>query len=376
MRSLSSIRMASMILACVAASVSVAQTSFNASNWMPPTNPLARVGYVEWAKALEKATNGELKPMIFTGTSLLPSNAHLSGLQDGIVQVSYHTGTYTPSDLPEDMVVSTLGIGMSDMIVAGFAVSDFYLNDPQMRARFDKLGIVFTGAQSTSQYNLMCTKAIASVADMSGIKVRMPSATHAEWARSVGAVPVAVPSSEMFTGLERGQLDCAANAANDLKSRSLWDVAKHITLLPLGPYTAGWMWAFNKDFWQQISEENRRIILDTNAKYLVGSFLAYESDSRSALAEAPAHGVTVIEPNQDLLASVEAFSKDDAYKLALQEASRLGADKPEDLIRRFQETMDKWARLLDGVDRNDAAALEAILKENLYDKVDIKTFGM
>lgn len=376
MRSLFSIRIASMLLSCAAASASFAQTSFNASNWMPPTNPLARIGYVEWAKALEQATDGELKPMVFTGSSLLPSNAHLSGLQDGIVQVSYHTGTYTPSDLPEDMVLSTLSIGMTDMIVAGFAVSDFYLNDPQMRARFDHLGIVFTGAQSTSLYNLMCTKQITTLEDMRGVKVRMPSAVHAEWARSVGAVPVSIPSSEMFTGLERGQLDCATNAANDLKSRSLWDVAKHITLLPLGPYTAGWMWAFNKDFWQQISEENRNIIFDTNAKYLVASYLAYESDSHSALEEAPAHGVTVLLPEDDLLTSVQTFSENEAYELALQEAARLGVTEPEDLINRFSETVSKWEQLLDGVDRNDAAALEQALRDNLYTKIDVKNFGM
>src|SRR3546814_6411723 len=49
----------------------------------------------------------------------------------------------------------------------------------------------------------------------------------------------------MFTGLDKGQIDCAVMGANELKTRSLWDVAKHINMANLGPYFAGWLWAMN-----------------------------------------------------------------------------------------------------------------------------------
>lgn len=361
----------------LAAGTASAQTEFNASIWFPDTHPLTGAGYVQWVEQLEEASDGDLVANLFTGSALLPPSAHLSGLQDGIAQVTYHAGTYTPSELPEDNTLSILGLGLRDIMTAGFAVTDFYMNDPEMQARFKELGIVFAGGYATPQYHLMCSTEVASLEDLEGLKIRMPGPIHADWARSVGATPVNVPSSEMFTGLERGQLDCAANAANDLKSRSLWDVAKYVNLVPLGSYFAGWEWAFNAGFWQGLSDDQRRVMLDTISSSLVDALLAYESASMEALEEAPDHGVTIHEPSEEMLASVNEFANNVAPETAIEQGTdQFGLEDPEDLIKRFEETLAKWDKLLEGVDRTDGEALKEILYNNLYAEVDASSYGI
>ena len=52
--------------------------------------------------------------------------------------VTYHAGTYTPTDLPEDNVVSMLALGYSDTMALTFAVTDFYMTDPEMMERFKR----------------------------------------------------------------------------------------------------------------------------------------------------------------------------------------------------------------------------------------------
>jgi TRAP-type C4-dicarboxylate transport system substrate-binding protein len=96
-----------------------------ASVWFPDTHPLTRNGYVPLAKELEERSGGTLTMKLYTGTSLLPPVAHLSGLTDGLVQMTYHAGTYTPSDLPEDNVIAALAISIKDPITALFAVNEF-----------------------------------------------------------------------------------------------------------------------------------------------------------------------------------------------------------------------------------------------------------
>ena len=46
------------------------------------------------------------------------------------------------------------------------------------------------------------------------------------------------------------------------------------------------------------------------------------------------------------------------------------------LIARFEATMAKWTGLLQNVDRSDPKALTKLLKDNLYSKVDVKTYGV
>jgi TRAP-type C4-dicarboxylate transport system substrate-binding protein len=370
-------RVALVSFMAMAASAYASARDFNASIWFPDTHPLTKYGYLEWAKKLEQQSKGQLKAKVFTGTALLPPNAHLSGLKDGIAHLTYHAGTYTPADLPEDNVISMLALGVSDSMAVTFAVTDFYMTDPEMAARFKAHGIVFAGGYGTPPYNLMCTKKVATLADLKGLKVRMPGVVHADWGKTVGIVPVNVPSTEMFTGLEKGQLDCAANAANDMKSRSLWDVAKHTSTISLGMYWAGWQWAFNGKFWKELRPEERRMLLDSIADIIPVVEIGYMKDSLDALKEAPSKGVTIYPETEEMKKSVKNFASNVARAQAIEQgASKFRLKDAEGLLKRFEATLAKWDGLLKGVDRNDPVALAKVLKTNLYSKIDEKTYGV
>lgn len=372
------LKFASAILgtALCAGAVTASAEEITASVWFPETHPLTGAGYMELAKTLEEMSGGDLTLQVYTGTSLLPPAAHLSGLQDGIVDMTYHAGTYTPSDLPEDNVLASLGIGLNDSMAGMMAVADFYMNDPGMRAMFDRLGIVFLGSYATPQYIMICNKPVTNLEEMKGIKIRTPSPVHAAWVESVGGTPVSVPSSEMFSGLEKGQFDCVFNAANDLKSRSLWDVAKHTTLLEVGSYFAGWEYAMRESRWSELSEEHRRLMLDAIPANLVNIAQNYQESSDVALAEAGDHSVTIHQPADDLQANLDEFVANKVEPMAFETAANLGAPDAEALVARFHETLEKWEGLLEGVSHDDAEALSKILAENLYDRIDAASYGL
>ena len=354
----------------------LAATELSASVWFPESHPLARFGYVEWAKQVEQASQGDIKIRVFTGTSLLSPNAHLSGLRDGVADITYHAGTYTPSDLPEDNVLAILGIGLQDPIATTFAVADFYMTDPDMVALWKRQRIVFLGAYASVPYNLICRKKVETLEDMKGLKIRTAGVVHSEWAKKVGATPVNVPSSEMFTGLDKGQIDCTMMGANDMKARSLWDVAKYINLSNFGPYFAGWEWAMNGNTWKKLTPQQRRILLDTIADATVETEVEYMAEADVAIKEAPSKGVTVIQPSADINKSLADYSLA-ARDMAIKEGTdRFKLKNPEGLVNRFEATLAKWEKLLQGVDLKDKAALKKILKENLYQKIDVSTYGL
>lgn len=357
-------------------SSALAATEFNASIWFPEGHPLTKYGYLDWAKKLSETSGGTLKAKVFTGTVLLPPNAHLSGVRDGIAQIAYHAGTYTPSDLPEDNVLAHLALNYSDYFVAAFAINDMNMTDPELLAQWKRNKIVFGGGYATPPYRLFCTSKVQTLADMKGKKVRMPGASHSDWAKSVGAVPVNVASSEMYSGLEKGQIDCASNAANDMKSRSLWDVAKHTNMVALGVYWAGYEYGMNADFWKKLTPKDRRTLFNSFAEAMVETGLGYIADSDEAVAEAPKHGVTIYQPSADLTKSVNDFKT--ATRLG---AIQIGKEKfkmkdPEGLINRFEKVTAKWEKLLANVNRKDKAKLIALLKTEIYDKIDVNTYGV
>lgn len=366
-------------IACFAVFSNVAQAEprqFNASNWLPESTALVKNGYIEWAKDLEARSNGDLSAKVFTGPVLLPPASHLSGIRDGVADIGYHAGTYTPADLPLDNVLAQVAISYSDNYVATLAITDLNMNAPDLQKEWDSHNIVFGGGYATIPYRLFCTTPVKSLSDIKGKKMRMTGSVHSDWAKSVGAVPVNVPSSEMYSGLEKGQLDCASNTIEQLKTSSLWDVSKDTSMVELGIYFAGYHYGMNKDFWNSLTPEQRRTLLDSFSLSIARTMIGYTRAGETVEAEAEAKGVTLHQPDADLAKSITDY-KEIARKTAIE----IGKEKfnvadPEDLIARFEASIAKWEGLLDGVDRSDENALAALIKSEIYDKIDVETYGV
>lgn len=365
--------MLSAIMAATGSTVALAE-QFNANIFFPDKHPLAKYGYVEWAEKLAAASGGDLKATIYTGDVLLPPRSGLSGVRDGIAQVGYAAGTYTPAELPISNALQELGFNYDDALVMVAAASDFNMTHPEALAQWAKAGVIYGGGYSTPPYNLMCSSPIQSIADLKGKRVRTSGAALSRWAETIGAIPVNVPSSEMYQGVEKGTLDCAVNVASDLKSRSLWDVAKHTTMAPLGMYWSGPMWAYNPSYWEGLSEAERRTLFEVNADALANLYVGYAASVTEALAEAADYGVTVYQPDEAFLGAISSFAEENLTNVYTTARDQYGLEDPEAILGAFDETVKKWTALFADVDRSDPAAIAAIIKANLYDQIDVAAY--
>jgi TRAP-type mannitol/chloroaromatic compound transport system substrate-binding protein len=70
-------------------------------------------------------------------------------------------------------------------------------------------GLQFIGAASTGVEAFVSSKPIRSVADFKGIKMRAPEGMVQEVFAAVGASPVNLPGSEVYTSLDKGVIDAA-----------------------------------------------------------------------------------------------------------------------------------------------------------------------
>ena len=357
------------LLLPVVASSAHAATSFIANSFYDQQHPHSRYGYIEWAEMVKELSNGELQPEVYTGTVLLAPRANLQGIQDNVVQVAHHAAIYTPSEMPVANAVQELGFNYDDPLIGILAVTDFSLNNPTQLAEWEELDIVYLGAYNTPSYVLFCREPVRNLEELRGKRIRTAGSTVSAWVEQAGGTPVNVPSSEMYSGLDRGSLDCASNAANDLIDRSLWEVAEHTTLLPTGMYWSGPQWGFNSGFWASLSDEERDVFKEATAKSMTRMIVQYLGASEAALEEAASHGNNIYEPEDDLMASVEAF-RDEALANVYDKArDEYGVEDPEALIDDFIATYEKWDALISEVDREDEEALAELAMEEIYNKL-------
>jgi len=81
--------------------------------------------------------------------------------------------------------------------------------------------------------------------------------------------------------------------------------------------------------------------------------------------------------SDDMKKSIAAFAANVARAQAIEQGtSKFKLKNPEDLVKRFEAALAKWDGLLKGVDRSNPQALAKLLKDNLYSKIDAKTYGV
>lgn len=346
-----------------------AETSFIANSFYDQQHPLSKYGYVEWADTVKKLSNGDLDPQVYTGTVLLAPRASLQGIRDNVVQVAHHAAVYTPSDLPVANAIQELGFNYDDPLAAALAVADFSMNNPTQLKEWKDNGIVYLGAYTTPPYMMFCREPVRNLEELKGKRIRTAGSTVSAWVESAGGVPVNVPSSEMYSGLDRGSLDCATNATNDLIDRSLWEVAPYTTLLPTGMYWSGPEWGFNIGFWQGLNNQQREVFKEAAAISMTRMEVQYVKRAQDALKEAEEKGNHVYQPADDLMASVTGFRNKAINMISVKAHEKYGLNNADETIDAFMMTYEKWQHLLKDVDRTDEEALAELAMKQIYNKL-------
>ena len=94
-RKLAAAMLAAGVLGLSAAAPAAADITLTYSSWVPPTHHLS-IWQANWAKEIEKATNGRVK---FQGLPKHPAAAPgtFDAVRDDLVDLSYVTASYTPA---------------------------------------------------------------------------------------------------------------------------------------------------------------------------------------------------------------------------------------------------------------------------------------
>ena len=363
------------LAATVIAAPAAAETTFIANSFYDAAVPMSGAGYIEWAELVKELSGGDLVPEVFTGTVLLAPRAALQGARDNVAQVVHHAAIYTPSEMPVASAIQELGFNYADPVPTIFAVAEFSMKNAEQLAEWKDNGIVYLGAYTTPPYVLMCSSPVRNLDEFRGKRIRTAGSAVSVWVEEAGGIPVNVPSSEMYTGLERGTLDCATNAASDLVDRSLMEVAEHTTLLSTGMYWSGPQWGFNRGFWGDLTPEQRSVLMEASARSMARIVISYNEKVDKALETAAAAGGQTYEPEADLAASVAAFREKSLASVYDTARDQFGIENAEEVVDQFRDTMEKWQALLADVDVTDEDALTALAMREIYADIDPATYG-
>ncbi|NVK20587.1 MAG: C4-dicarboxylate TRAP transporter substrate-binding protein [Methylocystaceae bacterium] len=350
--------------------------NYSASSWVPESHVITQNFFTEFSKNVNEKTKGNINFEVYSAGALLPPKGTLDGVKSGIAQYGYIATAYQPALFPNANILNELAFVSKDPVAAAFASTEVSMLNPIIQKEYNGHDVVFGAGYSTMSYNFICSTPIRTIEDLKGKKIRTAGGAHVKWVSSLGAIPVSVSTSEMYSGLQRGSIDCSMADSTFLTSSfKLQEVAKFITNLNMGSHTSGGM-ILNKDFWKSRTVQERKILLDSLAESLANLEVNWEAEAQKAFIDAQKEGVEVIEASKEMKTVLDNFNKDYVANLAKNTSETRKATAPDQLIKEYLTVEEKWRKLLANIDRTDKAAVLGLLKSEIYNKISPNSYGL
>lgn len=340
-----------------------------------PQGSAAHYGVDAFAADLAARTNDDLTVKVFP-SSLLDLRQTFGGVRDGIVDGGYMVINMFPSELPEAQLPIELAmLGKNPYAMSGAMTEYMFTCEPCIAERLAN-NQVYLGSASTGVYAILGTSKMTTPEEIAGKKLRAAGGAWARWAAGMGAVGVNLSGNEIFEAVSQGTIDGAMNAASELSSLRLIDIATDVTTnLPGGTVHSLDVMGVSKTFWGSLTVEQRRAYLDAAALGNAATTWKFHNDVVTNLEDARAKGLGVHEASAEMVAKSNEIIEADLVNIAQVAKDTHGIEDGEAKIQRFRDLIAKWEGLLPLDKEWTEAEVAEVFRTEIFSKIDPATYG-
>jgi TRAP-type transport system periplasmic protein len=224
----------------------------------------------EWAKEIEKRTNGAVKINMFPGGTLTPADQCYDGVVKGISDIGMSVVSYVKGRFPLTEVID-LPLGYTNGRQATYLVNAYF--EKFQPKEFADVKMMYMHAHGPGI--LHSKKPVDKLEDLKGLKVRC-TGTSARVATALGAAPVAMPQGETYDALNKGVADATLAPMETLKGWKFAEVVKSTTQNYGSAYSIAFFVAMNKKKWESLPKDVQTTIEQVNKEWIERTAKAWD----------------------------------------------------------------------------------------------------
>jgi len=322
------------------ATMAFAETKLTLSSWLPPTHPVVTDMIVPWTEQVKEATNGRVSVNILA-KGLGHPKVHYDIARDGLADITYSVHGYTPGRFVMTKAVEFPfgGDSAEALSVAYWRIHQKYLSKAREHKDTQLLS-VFTHGPGLIHNS---KKDVTSVADLSGMKMRVGGGVVNDVATSLKAVPLLKPASKSYELLSHGVADGTLLPMESVMGFKIQDLVKHTTVVPGGLYNISFFLVMNRDRFRDLSKEDQDAIMRVSGEaFAKMAGRAWDDADSAALKAMKANGNEVTVASDAFIADVKQRTADLEGKW-IKEAKKRGVDGEAALaeLRQITATYNK-----------------------------------
>lgn len=318
------------------------------TSW-PKNLPALGTAPEQFARSVEKMSNGRLQIRVYGANELVGGLEVFDAVSAGTAEIGHSGAYYWQGKINATPFFSTIPFGLTgtemDAWLAYGGGNELWR---ELYAPFNLIPV--RGGNSGTQMFGWFNREINSLADLQGLKMRIPGLGGEVFARA-GGVPVTMQVSDVFTALETGALDATewVSPYNDL-SAGYHTVARYY-------YYPGWHepgstleTLFNKEKFEALPDDLQEILLtaaEVMNQKVYDELTARNNEALQALVNE--HGVEVRRLPDDVLREFKRLSDEVIEEMAAVDANS-------------QRVYQSWKSFLDGVSAYHRIAEDAFIE--------------
>lgn len=264
--------LAASALSLSAFSATAADVVLKLHQMLPPQATIPSKVLAPWAEKVQAESGGKIKVELYPAMQLggKPSDL-VDQAKDGVVDLIWTLVGYTPGRFPKSEAFE-----LPFMVTTGEATSvafyDFY--EKHLKSEYKDYHVLAVHTHGPGLLHSISSKPIKSLADMKGLKLRGTSKVVNQMLEAMGASAVGMPVTAVPESLSKSVIDGTVVP---------WEVTPSIKIAELAPnhtqfagktglYTAAFVFAMNKDSYDALSPELKKVIDANSGRELARKF--------------------------------------------------------------------------------------------------------
>ncbi len=265
-----------------------------ATNPGPAANTWSFHPYPRFQKLLEKNSRGRL--VLDTKMSLFPVNEVVHAVIAGRADIGWERIPWVAGTFPQwDFALPFLWDNIFEY--------EAFLNDPRMveieRKSYAEKGLVkIADIPSEALDGIWGKKAIATVEDFKGMKIRTSGLMTTLAMRLLGASPLTIPTAEIMEALQRGTVDALQTSRGWGLGFGLPDISTNVSFWRIQSVFGG-MLVVNKAKFDRLPADLKKILLDTGREMQGQTMFGAKIEEYEAEIGLKVSRMKITQPHQD-----------------------------------------------------------------------------
>ncbi|WP_207459058.1 TRAP transporter substrate-binding protein [Azospirillum sp. SYSU D00513] len=264
------------------------------------------LGAQKFAELLSQKSGGKINVRLFPGGTLGGDLQTLSAAQGGTVEMTVMNAGILVS------LIKEFGVLDLPFLFDSAAEADAVLDGEIGRQLLEKLpekGLVGLGFWDLGFRQLTNSrKPVTKVEDIAGLKVRViQTPIYIDLFKELGANPVPMAFTELYTALETGSVDGQENPAATIEGSKIYEVQKHLTVTR-HIYNPQLLF-ISKKFWDRLSADEKALFQDAAKEATAYQREVSRQKDSVAMANLKAAGLQIVEQAPEEVAKMRAKAK-------------------------------------------------------------------